>query len=138
MGRAFNTIEEAVQTWSKENTERLLKYNSKGILCSCSCYSRKNISERAEYKKTCMLILPEKIYNEYKRFSANSKYGVRIIGSGTIKAVLYPDDKDNYSVKTDFCERKWKFQALLGIYVGCRIRLGKNILARKKFKSPDA
>ena len=138
MGRAFNTIEDAVRTWSKENTERLLKYNSKGIFCRCSCYSRKNFGGKAEYKKTCMFILPEKIYNKYKKFSANSTYGTRILGPGVIKAVLYPDDKDNYSVKTDFCERKWKFQDLLGLYVGCRIRLGKNILARKKFKSPDS
>ena len=45
MNRAFNTIEEAIETWDREAEKALVK---SGIFCVCECYRKKD-KIRAKY-----------------------------------------------------------------------------------------
>jgi len=140
-GRTFNTEQDALKAWEEDSEKAFAKLHKSGIYCRCECY-RWDDNARKEPLRTCELLLPEEEYRGYERFTSkedkgiDSKAHVAVIRPGRIRVRFYPPEKakDNYSVEQDLCERRYKVEDFLSRYLGEKIRLGKNLLARTSRK----
>lgn len=136
--RVFNTIEEYVNTL-KEDAEKAFKRKPKsGILCECHCYRRKDDIRHASPIRQCLLLIPEETYNGYKKYT-DERYKdvsyefphVAVLAPGHIRVRKY-GDKNDYGTKENLCKYQYVVEELLERYLGQKIRLGKNILVKKK------
>jgi hypothetical protein len=138
MNRVFNTIEEYVNTL-KEDAEKAFKRRAKsGIFCECHCYRRKDDIKHASPIRQCLLLIPEKTYNEYAKW-IDDRYKdvyyefpyVAVLAPGYIRVRKY-GDKNDYGTEQNLCKYQYVVEELLGRYFGQKIRLGKNISVKKK------
>jgi len=138
-GRTFNTEEDALKTWAEDAEKAFAKLPKSGVYCRCECY-RWNDNARKEPLRTCELLLPEEEYRSYERFTSkedkgiDSKAHVAVIRPGRIRVRFYPPEKvkENYGVEQELCGRRERVDEFLGEYLGKKIRLGKNLLAKSK------
>lgn len=140
-GRAFNTIEEAVEAWKKEAEARAEKEPKSGILCKCQCYRREDKIKYSSPVGTCTLLLPEEVYNDYLKWTderfkdVNYEFPyVAVISPGRIRVRFYSNSPglpgDDYMIGRNLCDNKLRVEWLLEKYLGKKIRLGKNILVK--------
>lgn len=135
--RTFNTIEEAVETWRRE-AEKGINYS--GVLCQCFCshYSDAEMRKLPRYQNFCMVLLPSEVYKEYEDCQKEAeKYGFKkqtiLLGPGRITVKFHPDEKYNKDILTP-CEYRDNIKTLLLRQIGNKIRLGKNLLVKKRKK----
>lgn len=141
MSKTFNTIEEAIKTWTEENEIAFAKTVKSGILCKCHCYKREDKIKNKSPLNKCTLLIPEKVYDNYVKYTEekykNPNYEfpyIAVLTSGNIRVRFYDNPRDDYMTKQNLCENNFKIEYLLNRYIGKKIRLAKNILVNSKDK----
>lgn len=137
MDRTFNSMEEAVEAWNREAEKALLKRGYSGILCECCCYRKEDEIKSTSPIRTCTLLVPENVYRDFAEHT-DARYKdpaykfpcVAVLSQGFIRVRFCGDERNDYATKQNLCENSLRVEELLKRYLGKKIRLGKNILAK--------
>lgn len=124
MGRVFNSVEEAIETLRKEYEDSIPK---SGILCQCSCSKKESYRKYPRPISTCLVLVSKKDYQSYMEWSYPGSR-VEMIKEGVLKVRLHEKPRENYTIESNLCSKRFNIEKLLRMHSGKKIRLGKNLL----------